>query len=142
MCVLTTPGINMSSLGFCNAALASADRCMRGHAPTCPCSVCKSLPRVFSLINLGGAHPAFIPWAGDRFRLLEGEFRDELQRLGPQWCQSPLRRHRLLLLEGLRSLRDQRRAQKGQGRCQGKPRPHLPSPALVKQKDSSSSRQK
>ena len=72
----------MSSLGFCIVALALA-LCMWGHAPTCPCSVCKSLPRVFSLVSLGGVHPSFIPWAGDRFRLLEGEFRDELQRLGP-----------------------------------------------------------
>ena len=56
---------------------------MWGHAPTCPCSVCKSLPRIFSLIQAGGGHLTFVPWVGDRLRVLEAECRDELQRLGP-----------------------------------------------------------
>ena len=56
---------------------------MWGHLNTCPCSVCKCLPRLFSLISLGGSYSTFIPWVGDRLRVLEAECRDELLRLGP-----------------------------------------------------------
>ena len=38
---------------------------MLGHSPVCSC-----FPRLFSLVNIGGAHPSFV-------------LRDELQRLGP-----------------------------------------------------------
>ena len=56
---------------------------MWAHTLECPCSVCKTLPRLFALIRVGNCHPPFVPWLGDRLRLLEGEVRDELQRLGP-----------------------------------------------------------
>lgn len=54
---------------------------MWGHADSCPCSVCKSLPRIFQLIASGGGHLTFVHWVGDRLRVLEAECRDELQRL-------------------------------------------------------------
>lgn len=54
---------------------------MWGHSDSCPCSVCKSLPRIFHRIASGGGHLTFVPWVGDRLRVLEAECRDELQRL-------------------------------------------------------------
>ena len=56
---------------------------MWGHLQTCGCPVCRSLPRVFSLINVGSSHSlAFLDFAGSRVRSLEADLRDELARLG------------------------------------------------------------
>ena len=55
---------------------------MWGHAPGCGCGLCSCLPRVFALIALGGGHPGFVPWVADRFRLVEADLRDELDRRG------------------------------------------------------------
>ena len=56
---------------------------MWGHLPICQCPVCTCFLRLFSLIRIGDDHPRFGPWLIDRLRSLEGECRDQLQRLGP-----------------------------------------------------------
>ena len=56
---------------------------MWGHSQGCSCPVCSCLPRLFVLIRIGVPHPSWTGWVADRLRVVEAEFRDELQRLGP-----------------------------------------------------------
>ena len=57
---------------------------MWGHAPQCGCPICRSLSRVFELINLGSqqAPGTFVEFSAAKIRNLEGELRDELFRVG------------------------------------------------------------
>ena len=54
---------------------------MWGHAPSCACSICTTLSRIFPLVNEGSGIPNFISLAGRHFRVLEGELRDTLDAL-------------------------------------------------------------
>ena len=55
---------------------------MWGHPPPCTCSLCQSVRRVHVLINTGCGLPGFDHYCVSRTRVLEGELRDELSRLG------------------------------------------------------------
>ena len=60
---------------------------MWGHAASCGCPICLSLPRIFTVIREGSELPTFVGCAGVRLRITEGELRDEVARgraaLGP-----------------------------------------------------------
>eukprot|EP00435_Cladocopium_sp_Y103_P000647 s267_g1.t1 len=53
---------------------------MWGHRPTCPCSICTCLSRVFWVISEGSPLPGFLTEAAGCLRLAEGELRDIFTR--------------------------------------------------------------
>ena len=61
---------------------------MLGHGSVCKCPFCNCISRLVEVFESGRAFESFPSWACCRLRLLEAEFRDELQRLGAQDPQS------------------------------------------------------
>ena len=62
---------------------------MWGHADTCPCLVCRCLPRIHLLIGHGSNRPGFLDLAARQLRVLECELRDELERVLPHQGSLP-----------------------------------------------------
>lgn len=52
-----------------------------GHTLECVCPLCGSLDRIHSLLGSGAPYPGFLQRAADRFRLVEGDLRDEVGAL-------------------------------------------------------------
>ena len=55
---------------------------MWGHPQACHCALCQSLRRVLHLVETGCGLPGFDAYCTSRARVLEGELRDELSRVG------------------------------------------------------------
>ena len=53
---------------------------MWGHKQTCVCLICRSFPRIFSLVADGRHYGGYQHFVGNWLRFLECEFRDELAR--------------------------------------------------------------
>ena len=55
---------------------------MWGHPQSCQCALCQSLRRALHLVESGCGLPGFDAFCTSRARVLEGELRDELNRIG------------------------------------------------------------
>ena len=51
---------------------------MWGHVVSCGCVICRTLPRIFSLISDNSFAPGWVPSVGNHLRLLESTLRDEV----------------------------------------------------------------